>query len=308
MRRPRRGFSIVEILIASTMAMVVLTAATTFGVKSWQARRGWVVKEGVDRNARYVGLSLARDAQEAGIALESTPVFGSVATFGDTISVLAVPFTTVEAPVYPIYNDGGASATYPAGGTCGADCIDFRKVGGTYTLAAGQIALLQVGSERRLLFLTQVTNFNSSRFRIKFKPVNRFLGRESGLDSVLLERAGTTLQQLDARVYWRDAGSRTLYRAQGFNADGSLKGFALATDVEAWTATLLFTDGGESNRYDGMDSDTTNDGNKIIGLKVRTRIKSDKIDPAVNNGAPYYRWYEWRVAPRNLLYEKNRMG
>jgi hypothetical protein len=58
---------------------------------------------------------------------------------------------------------------------------------------------------------------------------------------------------------------------------------------------------------DGLDADTTNDGNDVIGVRIRTQIRSDRSDPAVNGGNPVDRWYEWRVAPRNLLYEKNKM-
>ena len=32
------------------------------------------IREAIDRNARFVGMSIARDAQEAGIAMESTPL------------------------------------------------------------------------------------------------------------------------------------------------------------------------------------------------------------------------------------------
>jgi hypothetical protein len=52
-----------------------------------------------------------------------------------------------------------------------------------------------------------------------------------------------------------------------------------------------------------VDADTTNDGNDITGTKLRAKIRSTKSDPSVNGGAPIARWYEWRVAPRNLLYE-----
>ena len=74
------------------------------------------------------------------------------------------------------------------------------------------------------------------------------------------------------------------------------------------STSLLFVNNFEHDSYSGVDADTTNDGNKVIGVKIRARLKTDRTDPAVNGGLPVYRWYEWRVAPRNLLYEKNRMG
>jgi prepilin-type N-terminal cleavage/methylation domain-containing protein len=306
--RARRGFTLAELLISMTVALVVLTAGTGFALHSWKARRSWTVRETVDRNARFVGLSLARDVQEAGVAIESTPVFGTLGSFQDTLSIISVPFAPNEAPVYPIYDDGGANPTYPPGGNCGTYCIELMKVSGTYQLQAGDLVRLQVGSTRRLLFLTNVANQSGTRFRIEFLNVDRFIGREAGLDSILLTRSGTTVQKLNAVLYWRDPATKTLYRSQSFDAAGQPIGQPMAESVEDWETSLLFTNGTEHPGYDGLDADTTNDGQDIIGAKVRARLKTDRIDPTVNNGAPVYRWYEWRVAPRNLLYEKNRMG
>jgi type II secretory pathway pseudopilin PulG len=305
--RARRGFSLAEVLISLTLAMVVVSSATAFAVQSWQTRRGWTVRETVDRDARFVGLSLARDVQEGGISMTSTSVFASMDTNGDTLSVLSVPYAPNEAPVYPIYNDGDTLPTYPAGGTCGTNCIDFQKVGGAYALAAGDLVRLQVANTRRLLLLTSVANGAGNLFRIQFLPVKKLVNRPSGLDSLLLMRSGTSIQKLNVVMYYRDATTNTLMRADRLTSSGTPSGAVVASNVEVFNARLLFTNGSESITYNGIDSDTLNDGNDIMGLKVRAKIKSFRADPAVNNGQPVSRWYEWRVAPRNLLYEKNRM-
>lgn len=302
----RRGFTLAELLLSMTVGLVVITGGTNFALRSWQARRVWTVRESVDRNARFVGLSLARDAQEAGIAMESNTVFGTLGSFNDTLTVLAVPFTPDEAPVYPIYNDGGASPTYPAGGNCGPFCIELNKVAGTYSLQPGDLVRLQVGGTRRLLFLTDVVGAGT-RFRVKFLDVNSFLHRDSGLSALLLTRTGTFVQKLKAVVYWRDAASRTLMRAESFTTAGQPIGMPMATGVDEFHTSLVFVNHYERAGYDGLDADTTNDGHKIIGIKVRARLQTDRSDPAINGGMPVFRWYEWRVAPRNLLYEKNRM-
>ncbi len=304
--RRRTGFTLVELLISMTVAMVVITGATAFSVSSWQTRRGWTVKESVDRGARFVGLSLARDVAEAGIAIESTPTFASLGTFGDTLTVLSVPYEPTESPVYPIYNDGDTLPTYPPGGNCGATCIEFVNPGGAIPLVGGNLAKLQVGSTRRLLLLQSVTTASGGRFRVQFLDVDRLLGRDSGLDSLLLERSGTTLQKVNAVVYWRDGGSNKLYRATELSASGTPIGQLIAANVQDFEASLLFISNTESPYYDGLDTDTLNDGNDVIGAKVRAQIRSDRSDPAVNGGQPVIRWYEWKVAPRNLLYEKNR--
>ena len=306
MRSTRRGFTLAEVLISMTIGAVVLTAATSFSLRSWQTRRGWTVRESVDRNARFLGLSLARDAQEAGIAMESSPVFASLGSFGDTLSVLSVPFTPNEATVYPIYNDGDTLPNYPAGGNCGAYCIEFNQVAGTFTLAAGDLARLQIGSTRRLLYLTSATSASGGRFRVNFLPVSQLLGRASGLSGVLLTRAGTTIQKLKAVVYWRDAASASLMRADQFDNAARPLGRVLASGAAAFSTSLIIVGNNESPSYNGLDADTLNDGNDVIGVRVRAQLQTERVDPAVNNGQPILRWYDWRVAPRNLLYEKNR--
>ena len=306
-RRARRGFTLAEVLMSMTIGMVVIASATAFALSSWRTRRSWTVREGVDRGARFVGLSLARDVQEAGIGMVGTSVFSALGTVGDTISVLSVPFEPTEAPVYPIFDDGDTLPNYPAGGTCGATCIDFKKVNGAYDVKAGDLVRLQVGTARRLLLLTSVANQGSGLFRIEFLPTTRLVNRDAGLDNLLLSRSGTTIQRVNAVMYWRIPGTKQLMRASRLTATGAPDGDVVATGVELFEGRLVFISGVEHPTYDGLDADTTNDGNDVIGVRIRTKIRSDRSDPAVNGGNPIDRWYEWRVAPRNLLYEKNKM-
>jgi prepilin-type N-terminal cleavage/methylation domain-containing protein len=303
----RKGFTLVELLMSMTISMVIITAATGFALTSWKARRGWTIREAVDRNARFVGMSLARDAQEAGIGMESTPVFASVGGFGDTLSILSVPYEPNESPVYSIYNDGGVDPLYPAGGNCGTTCIEFNKQSGTYVLAAGDMARLQVGNDRRLLLITSVTN-NGTRFRVNFKQQNWLLGRQSALsDSLRLSRSASSIQKVKAVIYYVNPSTKSLMRADKFTTSGVPIGSVLATNVQEWESDLMFTGNFVHQSYNGFDADTTNNGNKIIGVKVRAVLKADKIDPGVHGGTLFTRRYEWNVAPRNLLYEKNRI-
>jgi len=306
-RHPRSGFTVAELLISMIVGLVVVSGASSFALKSWQARRGWTIKESVDRNARFVGMSLARDAQEAGVSIASTPTFGTVGSWGDTLSILSVAYTNVEAPVYTIYDDGDTLPNYPPGGNCGTTCIEFNKANGAFQLVAGDLVNLQIGTSRRLLLLTGATSApTNTRFRVNFVNIRQLLGRQAGLDSILLTRSGTTIQKLKAVAYWRDLTTNTLYRATQFTASGGLVGQALANNTTAFATSILFTGNREAPSYSGLDTDTLNDGNDIIGVHVRAQMKTPKVDPAVNNGQPVYRWYDWKVAPRNLMYEKNR--
>jgi hypothetical protein len=107
-------------------------------------------------------------------------------------------------------------------------------------------------------------------------------------------------------VYWRANGQ--LFRATGFNPDLTLRGEALAAGVQTWTGRLVFTDGTEAPQADnGSDGNANNDYDDIAGLRIRATLQSDRIDPKVNGGQPVRRDLQWWYAPRNLVYERNRM-
>ncbi len=306
----RRGFTLVELLISLTMALVILSSATAFAMTSWQSRRGWTLREGVDRNARFIGMAINRDAAEAGIDIESTPVFGTLATFGDTVSIISVPYEPLVAPTYrfdAMNND--TVNPLPPGGNCGTTCLTFLKEDGTFNLQAGDLARLQVGGERRLLMITSTNDLGSTHFSIQFLPVSRILGRPAGLDdSLRIDRFGTAIQKLHAVAYWYDASTKSVMRSERLSSGSAAPiGEVLADDVEAWEASLIFIGGFEYPHYDGFDTDTANDGSRVLAVKVRAKVMASRTDPAVNNGQPVFRWYEWRVAPRNLMYEKNRL-
>ncbi len=305
----RRGFTIVELLISLIMALVILSSATAFAVQSWESRRGWTLREGVDRNARFIGIAISRDAAEAGIDIESTPVFGSLGTFADTVSILSVPYDPLVAPTYRFdAMDNDTINPLPPGGNCGTYCLTFLKEDGAFDLEPGDLARLQVGGERRLLVINGANDLGT-HFSITFLPVDRILGRAAGLsDSLRIDRFGTAIQKLNVVAYWYDASSKNVMRAERLNSStGRPMGEMLADGVESWEASLIFQNDVEHAGYDGADSDTTNDGHQVMALKVRAKVMAQKTDPAVNGGNPVYRWYEWRVAPRNLMYEKNRL-
>lgn len=307
--RQRTGFTIVELLISLVMSLVILSSAAAFAMSSWQSRRSWTMREGVDRSARFIGMAVSRDASEAGVDIESTPVFGTLGTWGDTLSVLSVPFDPDVAPTYRFdAMDNDTINPLPPGGNCGAYCLSFLKENGTYDLNAGDLARLQVGGERRLLMITQTSDLGT-HFSVEFLPVSRILGRDASLsDSVRIDRFGTAIHKLKAVAYWYDASTKSVMRAERLSAASAQPiGEVLADGVESWEANLIFVGGIEHAQDSGFDSDTTNDAHKVVAVKVRAKVMAQRLDPAVNNGNPVYRYYEWRVAPRNLMYEKNRL-
>jgi len=309
-RRARRGFTIVELLISLIMALVILSAATAFALTSWEGRRGWTLREGVDRNARFIGMAVGRDAAEAGIDIESTPVFGTLGTWNDTLSIISVPYEPLVAPTYRFdAMDGDTINPLPPGGNCGPYCLSFFKQDGAFNLTQEDLARLQVGGERRLLLITKATDLGGTNFSIEFLPVDYILGRPAGLgDSLLIDRFGTAIQKIKAIAYWYDPDKRVVLRAERFSSgSGAPIGELLADGVHAWQASLVFSGGVEHTSYNGYDADSTNDGHRIMAVKVRAKVMASRVDPVVNGGHPVFRWYEWRVAPRNLMYEKHRL-
>jgi prepilin-type N-terminal cleavage/methylation domain-containing protein len=309
--RARRGFTLVEMLIAMLLGVVVLSAATGFALQTWQTRRGSGIRDVVDRNGRYIGMTIARDVQEAGVGIESTPVWGTLTTFGDTVAVLSVPYTGQNAAeVYRIAPPPPDTVNpLPYGGTCGTYCIDFFKEDGTYDLRRGDLARLQVNGERRLILITNVANASAPTFRVTFSPVERLVGYPAGIsDSLLLDRSGTSVQKMQVVAFWRDAASKRLMRASQIATSGAFVGEPVADNVLSFSTRLLFVSGLEAPGADGFDTDTTNDYNRVAALKVLATVRADRTDRTVNNGLPLTREYSWRVAPRNLMYERNRLN
>jgi hypothetical protein len=186
------------------------------------------------------------------------------------------------------------------------DCLEVVTAGQQVDMQVRDLIQLRVGTMRRLLLVTGTTFATPTRLRISFRNVASLAQRPSGLSGIALQRSGTSVQQVRAVLYWRALATNQLMRAERFSNTGIPQGELMATDVMAFTPRIHFTDGNEAATYNGVDADSTNDGNDIIGLRVRAQLRADRTDPAVNGGERLLRWYEWQVSPRNLVYEKNR--
>jgi prepilin-type N-terminal cleavage/methylation domain-containing protein len=308
-RGTRDGFTLVELLIVMLLGVLVLTAAAGFAMQTLSTRRGSGIRDGVNRNGRYVGLTLARDIQDAGIGIESTPTWGTLTVFGDTVAALSVPYENdVAAMVYRIAPPPPDTVNpLPPGGTCGVRCVEFFKAGGAYDLQVGDLARLQVNGVRRLIIVTSVASASPSTFLVEFADVPRLLGYPAGLvDSLRLDRAGTSIQRMRFAAFWRDAGSRQLMRATRFDPMGTMQGEVIADEVDAFEPLLVFTNGAMAPMANGLDPDTTNDYNRIAALEIEATLRAEQTDRGVNDGAALERSYTWRIAPRNLMYERNR--
>ena len=308
-RTERSGFTLIELLVSMVLGVVVLAAAANFATATLRTSRGSDLRDGLNRDARFIGLAISRDLQDAGVAFESTQPFGSVATRGDTVVAISVPFLPNQAEVYSMVVPTDTTDPLPPGGTCGSTCIDVVDPNTVpFQIRVGDVALLQVQNERRLIVLTGVGNGGAGVKRLNFSNADTLFVYPAGLTGGLrLTRNGVAVQRLSVTGWYRNTVSNTLVRADGFNGDGSLRTSITASGVEQFTTRLQFTNGVEHDQANGYDADTTNDYDRIVSVVVRARMRVERVDRSVNGGAPLFRNYEWRITPRNLIFERNRV-
>ncbi len=304
------GYTVVELIVALTLGVLVLTAAIAFLITQIRTLEGSYIREDLARNSRYIGVSLRRDIQRVGIEIESTASFGTVGVWpgvvGDTLVILHVPYLPDVAPAHVIDPPPGNDNPLPPGGTCGSLCIDVAKANGApLDLMATNLARLQVGGARRLIIIESMTTTSDTSVAIRFTADSLILRQPAGLSGGLrLDRFATYVQKLTPIIYYLD-GDR-LVRAMQLNIDGSPAGDVLAYGVAEFDVKLIFADGDEQEVANPIDSDDSNDYDDIVGVKVRVTVKADRVDPRINQGQLLRKSNEWVVFPRNLRYEKNR--
>jgi hypothetical protein len=305
------GFTLLEALIAMTVGIVVLSAAVGFLLAQMRTLGSGDIREDLSRHGRYIGVSLRHDLQAAGNELSSTTTFGTLAaypgTYGDTLVVLHVPYVPFPAPPHDIDPPIGTDNPLAAGGTCGTYCIDVIKDASLpLELRQGDLARLQVGATRRLILVQSISTTNDTSLAVTFTAHDTILHQPAGLsEGLLLDRFSTYVQKVQPTMYYLDDQQR-LWRAVGLNSTGEPEGDILAWGVEAFEVKIIFVDGDELDRADPYDSDTSNDYDDIVGVRIRATTVADRTDPRVNQGKLLRKTLEWVISPRNLRYEKNR--
>lgn len=303
-RSTRGGFTLVEMLFALVLGLVITASALNFAISVFRNVDGDKAREEVYRNARFIGMSLGRDIQYAGVGIESQTRFGTVATFNDTLLILHVPWDSAMAPAYEIETPFASTNPLPAGGTCGATCIRLHKdAGGNYDLAPGDLARLQVNTERHLIIVDGVTD-NGTTFDVEFLADTVILGYEAAFQGgLLLDNTTTFVQKLEPIVYFVE--DSVLYRADAFDSLGVLQTFPMAYGVDQWDVSMIFLDGDEAASANTTDGDFTNDYDDILGVRVTATLGANR-PIRVAGGGDFTRQLEWQLTPRNLMYERNR--
>ena len=299
----RSGFTLVELMIAMIVGLVVLATATAVVASTWRGLAGGRMREGVERNARFINEALNRDLSETGIDLASSVRFASLSARNDTIVILSVPYVNGVAAAPHTFQYAGAPLAAGTG-SCGTWCVDVDTV--TWDIAVNDLAVLQSSNERRLIHVTGVSRMGANA-AVTFSADTTLLQHEAAFARGLqLPNNGTVVRKLRFVSYWVENGS--LMRAERLNDNGTPAGELIATGVDSIRVRLVFSDGSEATTANPVDADGDNDWDDILAVRVLAWLGSDPTDMRVNNGQPITRAYGWWFAPRNLRYEKNRIS
>jgi len=300
-RLKNQGFTVVELVFALTVGLLVITGALSFLLTTYRTSGGNEVREEVYRNSRFIGMSFERDIQAAGVGINATSSFGTLAVWNDTIVTLKIPFTPNQAPVHNLVPPAGTTNPLNAGGTCGTYCVDVQKGSGTFDLQPGDLARLQVASTLRLILVSSVVVKDTATMSVTFTPDTVLLHNWAGLAQGLrLDRYSTFVQKLSPVVFW-DASSQ-VWRAEQLNPGGSLKGAVIAYNVPTLKDSLIFANSLVAASADPTGADTNRTFDKVTGIIIHAQTTASRADPRVNSGALFKHSYAWRFSPRNLMY------
>ena len=295
------GFTLIEMLIAMIVGVLVLSAAMSVGLSTFRSLTGVQLKDGIDRNARFIGLALQRDLTETGVDIDALPDFGTLTVWNDTIVILRVPFIDSAAPVYNL-----DTLNFP-NAVCGTDCLDIKSTVAPI-LAVGDLARFQLNTTRRLVLVTGLGPVGGG-YRVNFSPLDTILNHDADIPITGLFPANATsafVQRLALVAYWRQGTQ--LMRATQVDTSGAPLGEVIADGAQSFDVTLIFTDGDELDHADGLDADSTNNYDQIAAIRTRAVLQADRADQRVSSGILLTRPYEWFISPRNLIYQRNRVG
>jgi hypothetical protein len=303
----RAGYSVVELLIACVMGVLVLSSALSLAMTTFRSMAGLQLRDGIDRNARYLGMVLQRDLTETGVDVEALAGSGTLAVWADTIAILRAKWdgpTNSSVPAYPVSNANMNQGVNNPGGTPTYVDISSATVP---LMAVGDVVRYQKNSLRRLLLVNSITRVGTA-YRIGFTPgtwlIHHAAGLAGGAPPAIGNPTSATVQALAMVMYYRNGTQ--LMRAQSLDvATNRPVGAVVAEGVQTFDAWLTFTNGVEA-----LTADTTNAAtsyNQIAGIRVRATMQAEATDFRVNNGALLTKQFEWFVAPRNLIYERNRI-
>ncbi len=313
--RARSGMTLVEVMIAMVVGIVVLGASMNFTMHTFRGVESASLREDLFRSGRFIGSSLERDLASTGVAIKSQERFGTLMAKGDTLVIVSVPYDSITVAPFtaltPTYSMPAGTATPAINGTgnCGTRCVTVQgSAGDTVKFGVGSMVQMMVDNERRFINVTRKTARSSNRYDIEFTIADTLMLHPAGwvrpdpsATPLLLRPAETSFQRLSPVMYFRNAQNQ-LVRATRLNGANVPVGDVVADSVTAMSIWLFYADGDSARTSNPSDADDSNDHDDLAAVSVRVTLRGTRPD----RGVVPTKVFEWRYAPRNLAYERNR--
>ncbi len=313
--RSRSGMTLVEIMIAMVVGVMVLGVSMNFTVQTFRGVESASLREDLFRTGRFIGSSLERDLANTGVAIQSQERSGTLMAKGDTLVIVSVPYDSIATAPFtaltPTYSmPTGLATPATAGiGNCGTRCVTVQgSATDTVKFGVGSMVQMMVDNERRFINVTRKTARSSNRYDIEFSVADSLMLHpanwtrpDPSATPLLLRPAETSFQRISPVMYYRNSQNQ-LIRATRLDAGNVPVGDVVADGVTSVSIWLFYADGDSARRSNPDDFDDSNDHNDLAAVSYRVTLRGSRAE----RGVFPTRTFEWRYAPRNLAYERNR--
>lgn len=312
--RSRAGMTLVEVMIAMVVGVIILGSAMNLTVQSFRGVESTNLREDLTRTGRFIGTLLERDLANTGVAIKSQERFGTLMAKGDTLVIISVPYDSIAVSPFtaqtPTYSMPVGTATPVAGrGDCGTNCVTVQgSATDTVAFGVGDMVQMNVDNERRFINVTRKEAGASHTYQVHFTVADTLMlhpadwVRPDPSASLLqLRPAETSFQRLSPVMYYRDSQNR-LIRSTRLSAGNAPVGDVVAENVTGMTVWLFFADGDSARTANPTDTDDSNDHDDLAAVTVHVTLAGARAE----RGVTPTRSFQWRYAPRNLTYERNR--
>lgn len=305
----RNGFTLVEMMMAITIASLIVGAAMSMFDSFMKNERAESIRTEVHQNARYAVDMLTREILEAGEGLDPTAKFAVVSTADgnsgapDTLFIVRSDAGTAVHQVLEPTGDPLKEILLNL--TCADSVLDIRP---------GSVLHLARGPTRGLAVVNSVTRNETG---VSCPPVDP----DADIGHVVLgvtaaagkhgwklkaNRDGAAAHRVNVAVYFIDTAGPTpvLVRATRQEA-GQWVGPPIAEGMVDFQAELVFGDGDVAAEASSKDTDATNDYDDIFTVRAYLTARAWRTDRNLADGGVYEREYSVRATPRNPLYSRN---
>jgi len=304
------GFTLVEMMMAITIASLVVGAALSMFDSFMKNERATSIRTEVHQNARYAVDMLTRELLEAGEGLDPTATFAVVATADGSAGApdsLYIVRSDAATPVHQVLTPtGDPTSEILLNITCADSVLDIRP---------GTVLHLATGPARGLAIVNSVTRNETGVSCPPPDPADDIGHVALGVSApnggkhgwpLAANQAGAAAHRVNVAVYFvnTDGPTPVLVRATRFES-GQWIGPPIAEGIVDFQTQLVFGDGGVAEEASSTDADATNDYDDVFTVRAFLTARAWRTDRNLAGGGIYEREYSVRATPRNPLYSRN---